>query len=204
MAMKYPVARFKSLKEALKQLELPIRDGEHLQTGKPFAALGGLRSREILANWLICVALNFTTNRTGFTFSSDPLGGDGIIYDTVTEMTWPTEHVLVPRTTRGGGNAEDVEALILKAIGAKRTKGGAAYASGKILVVFLNAAGGEWLPNKVAKQLPEKLYFKEVWVVCLQGVEARNYVYGVTLLDLSDGNARRGVYASGKISMHGR
>src|SRR5271168_4120969 len=67
--MKYPVARFKSLKEALKQLEPSIRDGEHLQTGKPFARFGGLRSREILANWLLCVALNFTNQEDRLTFA---------------------------------------------------------------------------------------------------------------------------------------
>jgi hypothetical protein len=33
----------------------------------------------------------------------------------------------------------DVEALILEAIGKKHGKGGAAYASGKTLIVFLNA-----------------------------------------------------------------
>jgi hypothetical protein len=186
--MKYPVARFKSLKEALKELEPFIRNGEHLQTGKPFARFGGLRSREILANWLLCVALNFTQNEEDrLTFSSDPIGGDAIIYDTATEMTWPTEHILVPRTR--GGEADDVAALILKAVARKQSKGGAAYASGKILVVFLNAAGGEWYPNTVAKQLPETLYFREVWVVGLQSVTAGEYVYAATLLDLSDGNA---------------
>src|SRR5438128_21260 len=78
-AMKYPVARFKSMEEALEQLEPSIRDGEHLQTGKPFPEFHGLRSREILANWLLCVALNFTNQQERFTFGSDPLGGDGII-----------------------------------------------------------------------------------------------------------------------------
>ena len=186
--MKYRVVRFKSLKEALKQLEPFIRNGEHLQTGRPFGRFGGLRSREILANWLLCVALNFTQNQEDrFTFSSDPIGGDGIIYDTATKMTWPTEHVLVPRTR--GGEAEDVAALILRAVAGKQRKGGAAYASGKILVVFLNAAGGEWHPNKVAKLLPETLYFREVWLVGLQSVTEGEYVYAATLLDLSDGNA---------------
>jgi hypothetical protein len=114
--MKYPIARFKSLKEALKQLEPSIRDGEHLQTGKPFARFGGLRSREILANWLLCVALNFTNQEDRLTFvgSSDPIGGDGVICDAVTGITWPTEHVFIRRTA--GGEVANVEALILKAI----------------------------------------------------------------------------------------
>jgi hypothetical protein len=95
--MKYPVTRFKSLEVCLKELEPFIRNGEHLQTGKPFRRFDGLRSREILANWLLCVALNSEPEASPLTFSSDPLGGDGIITDGT--KTWMTEHVLVPRAT---------------------------------------------------------------------------------------------------------
>lgn len=186
-AMKYKITRFKTLEIALKELEPFIRDGEHLQTGKPFKRFGGLRSREILANWLLCVAVNSISQPDRLTFSSDPFGGDGIIRDSVTEETWQTEHVLVPRAT--SGEAEDVDALILKQIELKRSKGEAAYASGKTLVVFLNAGLGKWYPNKVAKRLPVPLYFEAVWVVGLQGVEANEYAYNVTRLDLSRGNA---------------
>lgn len=56
--MKYPVRRFKSLAVALKELEPFIRNGEHLQTGRPFAKFGGMRSREMLANWLLSVGVN--------------------------------------------------------------------------------------------------------------------------------------------------
>jgi len=199
--MKYQITRFKTLKLCLKELEPCIRNGEHLQTGKPFEQFGGLHSRELLGNWLLCVAVNSTTQPDRLTFTSDPLGGDGIIVDSVTEETWPTEHVLVPSARAGEG--KDADALILEAIEHKQ-KGGPAYASGKTLVVFLNAAAGEWFPNKVAKQLPETLAFDAVWVVGLlreplagpqqaagggQGVEAREYVYSVTRLDLRPGNA---------------
>ncbi|MGB7127377.1 MAG: hypothetical protein WBD42_11200 [Methylovirgula sp.] len=184
--MKYQVRKFRSLKMCLKELEPFIRNGEHLQTGKPFKQFGGLRSRELLANWLICVAYNFAINADRLVFTSDPLGGDGIICDSVAEKTWPTEHVLVPRAHDGGD--EDVEALILRAIAFKQRKGGTSYASGKTLVVFLNTKGKRWFPNKVAKQLPA-LYFGAVWVVGLQRSRADRYVYGVTLLDLSGGNA---------------
>jgi hypothetical protein len=184
--MKYPVRRFKSLAVALKEIEPFIRNGEHLQTGKPFEKFGGMRSREILANWLICVAVN-SVNGDKLTFSSDPIGGDGIICDVATGETWPTEHVMVPRLRPG--EAGDAEALVLKAIEHKRDKGGAAYATGKTLIVFLEAGAGLWFPNKVARQLPEPLHFAAVWVVGLQGVEAGEYVYGVTNLDLTKGNA---------------
>ena len=56
--MKYHVRQFKSLAAALKEIEPFVRNGQHLQTGKPFEKFGGMRSREILANWLVRVATN--------------------------------------------------------------------------------------------------------------------------------------------------
>jgi hypothetical protein len=44
--MKYPVTRFKSLAVALREIEPFIRNGEHLQTGKPFKKFGCMRSLE--------------------------------------------------------------------------------------------------------------------------------------------------------------
>jgi hypothetical protein len=184
--MKYPVRRFKSLAIALKELEPFIRNGQHLQTGKPFEKFGDMRSREILANWLLCVAINSTDNRE-LTFSSDPAGGDGIICDSATGETWSTEHVMVPRLRPG--ETGDAEALILKAIEHKRSKGGAAYAAGKTLIVFLEAGAGIWFPNKVTRQLPDPLLFAAAWVVGLQAVADGEYVYNVTCLDISEGNA---------------
>jgi hypothetical protein len=78
----------------------------------------------------------------------------------------------------------------LRAIADKQGKGGAAYASGKTLVVFLNTGGDvPWKPNRVARNLPEPLHFEAVWVVGLHKVESGQYVYGVTRLDLRAGNA---------------
>jgi len=184
--MKYEVTRFKSMQAALKELEPFIRNGEHLQTGKPFKRFGGMRSREVLANWLICAVFNFEFGAERLTFTSDPLGSDGIVYDNETNSTWSTEHVMVPRAR--ADETPDIKALILKVIDLKQTKGGAAYASGKTLVVFLEAGGGTWYPNQVAKQLPE-IDFETVWVVGLQGVEDAQYVYGVTNLNMDGGNA---------------
>jgi hypothetical protein len=182
--MKYPVRRFKSLAIALKELEPFIRNGQHLQTGKPFEKFGDMRSREILANWLLCVAINSTDNRE-LTFSSDPAGGDGIICDSATGETWSTEHVMVPRLRPG--ETGDAEALILKAIEHKRSKGGAAYAAGKTLIVFLEAGAGIWFPNKVTRQLPQLAAFRSR--LGLQAVADGEYVYKVTCLDISEGNA---------------
>jgi hypothetical protein len=48
---------------------------------------------------------------------------------------------------------------------------------------------GEWHPNTVARRLPEPLHFETVWVVGLGCVENGEYVYNVTNLDVSEGNA---------------
>jgi hypothetical protein len=95
---------------------------------------------------------------------------------------------MVPRLRQG--ETADAGTLILEQINLKREKGGAAYAGGKTLVVFLEAGAGEWYPDSVAKQLPDPLLFATVWVVGLQRVEDDGaYVYGVTNLDVSEGHA---------------
>jgi hypothetical protein len=186
--MKIPVRKFKSMAVALKTLEPYIKDATHLQTGKPFQNFGDMRSREAVANWLLCATANAIDGRNlSVASTSDPIGGDGIIHDEDTGESFPTEHVMVPRQI--GGATADPQALILKAIDDKQKKGGAAYASGKSLVVFVNADTGEWYPNKVARALPDPLYFETVWVISLQGVTDGAYAYNVVHLDMSDGNA---------------
>lgn len=179
--MKIEVTRFKSMQIALKELEKFIRDGQHLQTGKPFERMHGLRSREAVGNWLLCAAVNHNCGSERLTFSSDPRGGDGIIRDDQTGQTWDMEHVIVPSSR--DGSPQDETVLMLQAIQDKQDKGGKAYASGKTLVVFSNARGGEWYPNKVGKALPDPLDFDAVWVVALQGVVDDSYIYGVTKLE---------------------
>ncbi|MEW6597854.1 MAG: hypothetical protein AB1429_10195 [Pseudomonadota bacterium] len=184
--MKHPVRRFRSLELALKELEPFIRDGRHLQAGKPFARFGDLRSREILGNWLLCVAMA-AAGEGDFYFTTDPTGGDGIICEADSEATWPTEHVMVPEL--GDSDAPSVEDRVLAQIRLKVEKGGAAYATGKTLLVFLNAAGGAWHPNRVARLLPSPLHFDTAWAMGLQEVIDGAYVYGVTNLNVAGGNA---------------
>lgn len=187
MSTEYNVTRFKSLTVALKELEQFVRDGEHLQTGRGFESFGDARSRELWANWLLCVAINSITTPERLIFCSDPTGGDGIIYDTEIEETWQTEHVMVP-TVPGDIPAQDLEQEILNKIQHKHSRG-QQYAAGKTLVVFLNRQGPPWNPNVVAKQLPDPLLFEAAWVVGFQGVEDGKYTYNVARLDLSRGNA---------------
>lgn len=183
-----PVRKFKSMAIALKTLEPYVKNATHLQTGKPFQNFGDMRSREAVANWLLCAAANAMDGRNlSIASTNDPVGGDGIIYDEDNGESFPTEHVMVPR--QSGGADADAQALILKAIDDKRMKGGTAYASGKTLVVFVNAGAGEWYPNRVARALPNPLYFATVWVVSLQSETDGAYSYNVAHLDISAGNA---------------
>jgi hypothetical protein len=189
--MKHPVRRFKNLRMALNEIAQFVRDPRHLQTGKPVKQFGGLRPRELLANWLVCATFNEECGSPDrLTFTTDPTGGDGILLDTETDETFTTEHVIVPAASKG--KTADIEARILSAIVSKNKKGGAAYASGKTLIVFLNdGSGGEWKPNRIAKALPNPLHFAVVWVLGLHAHDSKSgeYTYAVAQLTIDDGNA---------------
>jgi len=183
--MKYNVRKLKSMAIALKELEPFVKNGSHLSSGRPFKRLGGMRSREVLANWLICAVYNHVHGADALTFTSDPIGSDGILYETNTKETWPTEHVMVPEAKPG--KPLDIEKLIFDKVTLKQSKGGTAYASGKTLIVFLEAGSGVWFPNRAAQKMPAN-DFSEIWVVGLQRIENDEYIYGVTNLVLRDGN----------------
>jgi hypothetical protein len=176
--MKQHVRRFKTLAIGLTEIEKFVRNPQLLWTGKPLKGLGGMRPREVVGNWLMCAVLSFEKGLP-WCFTSDPTGGDGIIYDPVAEESWPTEHVIVmPASTE---EQRDIGTLILDAVLAKEAKG-AVYAKGKTLIVFLDAGLGEWKPNIVARTLPSG-HFKNVWVISLNGpVEEGKYTYGVTCI----------------------
>ncbi|MEK7661285.1 MAG: hypothetical protein AAB680_04520 [Pseudomonadota bacterium] len=187
--MKYKIVKFKNLDLALKQLEPFIRNGKHLHTGRPFKKFGGMRSRECLANWLLCVAINSSyPDRLTFTTSPDAVGGDGVIVDCVTNESWVTEHVAVlPPRGNAVAIAPNSETLVLNAIKNKQNKG-YAYASGKTLVVFLDSGLGKYYPNNIANQMPKNISFNAVWVVGLHIVDEGKYVYNVVRLDLENGS----------------
>jgi hypothetical protein len=186
--MKHPVRRFRSLAVALKELERYVKEGQPLRTGRPSKAFRGMRPREIWANWLLCAAINGATGRDDLEFTTDPTGGDGIIWDKSNGHTWPTEHVFVPPVDEGV--EANVEVLILAAITAKNDKGAVAYAGGKTLVVFIDAGAGVWFPNRVLRGLPSPLHFDVVWLISLHGVaDDGGYVYDVVGLYWDQGNA---------------
>lgn len=186
--MKYKVTLFKSLSVALKELSHFILDGLHLQSGKPLPQLDGMRHREAVANWLLCAALNDLLQREVLSFTTDTDGAaDGLIYNRETATAMRVEHIYIP-SPRVGAPPNKVEEQILKAVKKKNDRGGAAYATGKTLIVFSDTVG-QWFPNRVVKQLPSPLHFDAAWVIALQGIENGEYTYNVAKLDLSEGNA---------------
>jgi hypothetical protein len=186
-AMNYPVRRFKSLTMALSELKPFVRGGKPLPSGRPFNNFGKMLPREAWANWLVCAVVNAVAGAEQVTFTTDPVGGDGVIQDTKTGETWPTEHVMAPQAR--GNKKPDVEAAVVKAVADKQKKGEKAYASGKTLIVFSDVGGGTpWFPNKVAKQMPAN-DFAAVGVVSLHRVEDGEYVYSVSELDPASGTA---------------
>jgi hypothetical protein len=186
--MNYLITGFDSLAVALKRLEPFVRQGQELSTGRPSQKLGGLLPREALANWLLCAAINEIDGRS-LTFTSDPIGGDGLIVDSATrDAVAKTEHVMV--RSRHGQSDADLKTLILERVEKKLAKG-EGYAKEKTLIVFLNEDVGNrvWLPNKVAQELPKPLHFEAVWVVGFERVDEGGRVYQVVHLDVSEGDA---------------
>jgi hypothetical protein len=47
-------------------------NGKYLESGKPFDKFSGMPSREIFANWLLCVTANYA-DKKWLTFCSDPI-----------------------------------------------------------------------------------------------------------------------------------
>lgn len=70
------VTRFKSMKAALLEIRPFVMTPRLLEVGDPIDALGGLRPRELLANWLICAAYNDAAKSEDLCFTTDPKGGD--------------------------------------------------------------------------------------------------------------------------------
>lgn len=178
--MRQVVTTFKTLKTCIKELEPYVRDGNHLKTGRRFKKFGNLSSSEILGCWLLAAVLCHEAKSEKIRICTDPQGGDGTLYDIIEKQSYPIEQVMV---TGWKQVDKDSETLILEQINKKQNKGGKAYASGKTLVVFLDRKGEGWFPNRVARRLPKKLDFDDVWVVGLQEFIDDTYSYNVTQLN---------------------
>jgi hypothetical protein len=182
--VKAHVKNIRDLNAVLKELEPRVKAPDFLRTGRPFGNFG-LLPRELLANLLICFAGNFEDPQNRLTVCTDPLGGDGLIYNQNLGGYLSTEHVFVPMPK--GEESQSVENKILTAVALKNKKG-RQYASGKDLVVFSEAVGS-WHPNQTARRLIGHHSFENIWVVHLEGSDAQGYSYCVVWLEVFRGNA---------------
>ncbi len=187
----YEVKQFRSAAVGLKELERFIRNGNHLMTGRAFASVEHLRSRELLVNWLICAVANKDQDHERWKFCTDPSPDpcDGVIYDTDTREGYRMEHVMAVEPYEGEKKA--IGELILGAVDHK-AKRGEEYAQGKMLAVFLftkTSSAEPWYPNRVARELPQH-EFMQVWFVNLhEASEGIGYAYNVVVLDAGTANA---------------
>jgi hypothetical protein len=194
---RYSVTRFKSPQVALKELERFFRNGPAsaksnkavLESGRPLKRFGGMLPRELIVNWLFAAVGNYIAGAERFQFTSDPRGGDGLIYDVVSQTALWTEHVMVRRASPN--ESRDTQTRIIEEVTHKIQKGGTSYASGKTLLVFLYSAadGDQWWPDKAAAALPTPLHFDAVWVVGFQPSVGEDRIYALTRLDLRRGHA---------------
>jgi len=148
------VRRFKSMRLALGEMQR-YWYCDHLRTGPEFDQLNGLRSREILGNWLIAAALNHDAGWERWSFTSERAGEhgvDGYLYDSTVNGGYPTEHTIALEF--GDTPTTATEVRIIRAITKKQKHGGAQYATGKILVVMVEGGEQMWHPNAVARRLP--------------------------------------------------
>jgi hypothetical protein len=172
--MKYDIKQPTSLRDAIRELGPYIRDDE---LGYRFSekSYDGLLVREALGNWLLCAVLNHREgNQDRWTFTTEPRSGpgaDGAILDKTTGEALSTEHVMATRR-RNGKRVEKVEEsaeqLLIETVQNKVAKGGAAYASNTVLVVYLDANVAGYSPRALREQLPADLPFADVWLVVPQ------------------------------------
>jgi len=97
--VKYLVTGFKSMEITLKEIAFFVQNGMHLQNGNPFSKIDDMRSREILANWLLCATINAIDKSQKLRFSSDLTGGDGIIEDSLPNYGYL--HIWTPTNLQG-------------------------------------------------------------------------------------------------------
>ena len=160
-----------------------IKNPEVLYVGRELSNFH-LRPREILVNWLICVVGNSEGDAGDWTFAEDPMGGDGLLVDRLTDKAWPTEHVFIRAPEPS--NDDSAENLMVKAVEHKQ-KNGPAYAKGKYLVIFADditdSINGRWHPDKVSERIDGRHDFRSVWAVGLERVEQNEYKYWIVCLD---------------------
>ena len=171
--MRYNVTQIRDLSAVLRDIAPNIANPKTLHVGRKYTNFS-LLPREVLANWLVCAVMNFADRRDSWTFADDPTGGDGLIVGREARTGWPTEHVFIPKSREG----KTFEDQLVDAVQLKQKKGDA-YATGKALLIFSDANGGKWYPNRVGRQIEGQHKFDCVWAVGLQQGDGKANTYWV-------------------------
>jgi hypothetical protein len=178
--MKKHVRSFISQAAGLSEIRRFIQNADQIRSGRKIPNFSHALPRELVANWLITAVANYEAGSEVFRFTSDP-DGDGVIYNVLQGIDYPTEHVMVPPAE--SVDTTSIESRIRAAVQKKQAKGGLSYAGGKMLVVLVNHAGDvHWHPNAATGALPPN-DFEHVWAVGLHSVKDGQFTYGVTRLD---------------------
>ena len=137
--------------------------------------------REIWGNWILS-AICSEGREHELSITTDPDGGDGVIWDPATEVGWRMEHILLPVSHPADTRSTDQR--IIDAANKKQTKGGAQYARGKTLVILNESSTGErWHPTVLAQNLPDN-DFVETWVIGPDNFHHASVTYAATKLEL--------------------
>jgi hypothetical protein len=178
----YNVRTFKSLQACLGECEKFIRQPQYLYTGNKIERFAWMLPREIWGNWILA-AIGSEGREQELRITTDPDGGDGVIWDPATTIGWRMEHVLIPPHRQSDNRTTDQK--IIQAA----QKGGTQYAKGKVLVVLNESGTGErWHPTDVARALPAN-DFNETWVITPDEFVHRSVTYAATRLELTGGQA---------------
>jgi hypothetical protein len=178
---RWTARQYKSMDAALRPIRAFLRDPELLRDGEPLKYFGGMLPREFLGNWLICAASYAADPDSRLHFTTDPTGGDGLLYNTTTKQPYPTEHVVVPRVTDDGENRA-TEELIAAGVAHKLSKG-REYARGMNLIVLIDGYQHrvEWNTGTAAQLLPPN-DFASIWVAGRSDETADHVDFSVTRL----------------------
>src|SRR6201995_3043860 len=85
--LKYNVRTFKSLRACLGECEKFIRQPQYLYTGNKIERFAWMLPREIWGNWILA-AICSEGREQELQITTDPDGGDGVIWDPATTIGW--------------------------------------------------------------------------------------------------------------------
>jgi hypothetical protein len=173
------VTLIKSLKEVLPAVEAICKSTEELLRGKRMVKFKGMLPREFLVNWIYCAAANAANPKKDFTFTTDPIDGDGIVLERKYNAIKPTQHVLV-YTHDEKAQEKPLDDKIIEKINEKICDGD--KNNRKFIFVYCYDAGA-WDPQIVMQGIPPEHPLHGVGVVEREQGDESGYIYRLTEID---------------------